>query len=174
MRTRFTSFFTFVMGCLAVTVMMSCRKDAQIPTAAMVRIDLVADPMDAGTVIGDGMYLPGTSLTVTATPSANYYFKNWKENGLPVSTDASYSFIAETDRTLVAEFYDFRDPVTGNYSGTKHNYSWIMGNPPTTSDTTFAYSFSVSKHPTSMDSIIVDGGTFPIDTSLSFSRRRWS
>jgi hypothetical protein len=43
-----------------------------------------------------------------------------------------------------------------------------MGNPPSIFDTTFAYSFSVSKHPSSIDSIIVDGGTFPLDTSLSF------
>jgi hypothetical protein len=153
-------YFTFTL--------ISCQKDTQVPEATMILIEITAEPFEGGTVTGGGHYLPGTNVTVTAGPSADYYFRNWIENGIEVSSDPAYSFIAQSNRTLTAVFYDFRDPIVGVYNGTKHNYSWSMGNPPSTFDTTFAFSFSVSKHPSSIDSIIVDGGTFPLDTSLSF------
>lgn len=63
--------------------------------------------------------------------------------------------------------FDFRDALVGNYVGTKQLYSWNMSN-PIAYDTTFAYSFLVSKHPTAADSIIVDNRVYPIDTSLSY------
>ena len=63
--------------------------------------------------------------------------------------------------------FDFRDALVGNYVGTKQLYSWNMSN-PIAYDTTFAYSFSVSKHPSATDSIIVDNRVYPIDTSLSY------
>jgi hypothetical protein len=62
---------------------------------------------------------------------------------------------------------DFRDALVGNYVGTQQQYFWTMSN-PIAFDTTYAYSFSVSKHPTSADSIIVDNRVYPIDTSLSY------
>ena len=39
-----------------------------------------------------------------ATANENYVFKNWTENNVVVSTDATYSFTVESDRTLVANF----------------------------------------------------------------------
>ena len=63
--------------------------------------------------------------------------------------------------------FDFRDALVGNYVGTKQLYSWNMSN-PIAYDTTFAYSFSVSKHPSATDSVIVDNRVYPIDTSLSY------
>lgn len=158
---------SFVALCFTVTLI-SCQKDTQIPEAAMIHIEITAEPSEGGTVSAGRYYLPGTNVTVTAYPSADYYFRNWIENGIEVSSEPAYSFITQSNRTLTAVFYDFRDPLVGTYNGTKHNYSWSMGNPPSTFDTTFAFSFFVSKHPSSTDSIIVDGGTFPIDTSLSF------
>ena len=150
-------------------LMSSCRKDTQIPEAVFVQIQLMSSPNAGGTVIGGGSYLPGTMLSVTATPSAKYYsFHRWSEGGVTVSTESTYVFEAETDRTLNAEFVDFQESLVGLYSGTRHHYSWMMGNPPTSHDTTYPYSFTVSNHPWSLDSIIVDGGTFPIDTSLSY------
>jgi hypothetical protein len=152
----------------AITLLTACRKDVQIPDAAMAHIELTASPSDGGTVEGGGVYQLGSSVKVKATASADYLFQHWTENGIEVSSQSEYSFTAYSNRALTAHFYDFRDPIVGNYAGTHHNYSWIMGNPPSTYDTTYAYSFTVSKHPTSTDSIIVDGGTFPLDTSLSF------
>ena len=51
------------------------------------------------------MYLPGATVTVTATGTNSCYsFANWTEGGSVVSTSASYSFTATTNRTLVANF----------------------------------------------------------------------
>lgn len=62
---------------------------------------------------------------------------------------------------------DFRDPLVGLYLGTKQVGSWNMSN-PIIYDTTYAYSFSVAKHPSAADSIIVDGRTYSIDTTLIY------
>ena len=67
-------------------------------------IDATASPTEGGTVSGSGTYQEGTECTLTATPSENYTFSNWTENGEVVSTDAIYSFTVNADRTLVANF----------------------------------------------------------------------
>ena len=41
---------------------------------------------------------------MTATPNAGYYFANWTEDGVVVSTDADYGFTVTADRSLVANF----------------------------------------------------------------------
>ena len=61
-------------------------------------------PTVGGTVTGGGNIANGTSATVTATPSPNYSFVNWTENGTAVSTSASYTFTVTTNRALVANF----------------------------------------------------------------------
>ncbi len=67
-------------------------------------INATADPSNGGTVNGAGTYTHGQSCTLTATASTGYTFTNWTENGNVVSTNASYSFTVEGDRTLVAHF----------------------------------------------------------------------
>lgn len=61
---------------------------------------------------------------------------------------------------------DFRDPIVGNYAGTKNNYLWIMGGPPTVSDTTYPWTFTIIKDTTD-SSILADGYLFKLDTALS-------
>lgn len=67
-------------------------------------IDVSANPTAGGTVSGGGTYDENASVTVTATANSGYSFVKWTENGEQVSTDASYTFTATSDRTLVAEF----------------------------------------------------------------------
>jgi len=67
-------------------------------------IAVSANPTTGGTVSGDGEYDENTSVTVSATANSGYSFVKWTENGEQVSTDASYTFTATSDRTLVAEF----------------------------------------------------------------------
>ena len=62
------------------------------------------DPAGSGTTSGDGTYPAGSSRTVTATPSSGYTFVNWTEGGAEVSTDASYTFTLNGNRSLVAHF----------------------------------------------------------------------
>lgn len=67
-------------------------------------IAVSADPSAGGTVSGGGEYDENASVTVSATANSGYSFVKWTENGEQVSTDASYTFTATSDRTLVAVF----------------------------------------------------------------------
>ena len=67
-------------------------------------IDATANPVEGGEVSGGGSYLEGAECTLTATASEGYTFTNWTENDEVVSTDATYTFAVNTDRTLVANF----------------------------------------------------------------------
>lgn len=57
-----------------------------------------------GTVSGGGEYAPGSQVTLTATAMECYTFANWTENELVVSASAIYTFSADSNRTLVANF----------------------------------------------------------------------
>ena len=61
-------------------------------------------PAEGGEVTGTGEYLPGETVTVTATPYENYVFTGWMENGTLVSTDLEYTFTVESVRNLIARF----------------------------------------------------------------------
>ena len=67
-------------------------------------ITATAHPEEGGTITGAGDYIIGDTCTLTAIPNGNCVFANWKENGVVVSTDASYSFMVTRDRNLVAHF----------------------------------------------------------------------
>ena len=67
-------------------------------------ISVSASPTNGGTVSGGGTYTQGQSCTVTATPNSGYTFSGWKENGVTVSSSASYTFTVTANRTLVANF----------------------------------------------------------------------
>lgn len=57
-----------------------------------------------GTTSGDGLYLQGDTVTVTATANAGFEFTHWLENGEIVSSDAVYRFVADSNRLLLADF----------------------------------------------------------------------
>ena len=61
-------------------------------------------PVEGGAVSGTGAYSWGTECTLTATASEGYAFYNWSENGVVVSTDATYTFVVLRERNLVANF----------------------------------------------------------------------
>ncbi len=67
-------------------------------------INLSSNPAIGGSTSGAGSFDFGSSRTVTATPNANYTFTNWTENGTVVSTNASYTFVLNANKTLVANF----------------------------------------------------------------------
>ena len=74
------------------------------PIVTTYTISVSADPAEGGTVSGGGTYNENASVTVTATANDNYTFVKWTEDGEQVSTDASYTFTAVGNRTLVAVF----------------------------------------------------------------------
>ena len=67
-------------------------------------VSVSASPSNGGDVSGGGTYDYGQSCSVHATAATGYTFINWTENGNQVSSQASYTFIVESDRNLVANF----------------------------------------------------------------------
>ncbi len=59
---------------------------------------------EGGTVTGNGLYGAGAVVTLTATPALGHALLNWTENGRVVSTDVTYAFTANVNRSLVANF----------------------------------------------------------------------
>lgn len=58
-----------------------------------------------GTISGNsGTYSYGDTVSLTATAASGYEFSEWTENGTTVSSNATYTFTATQDRTLVAVF----------------------------------------------------------------------
>ena len=99
-----------------------------------------AQPPNGGTATGGGSFSSGTSVTVTANPNNGFNFINWAENGVPVSTSASYTFLVNGTRSLVANFAskpnnnDFAaaQQITGNSgsaSGSNLNATKEAGEP---------------------------------------------
>lgn len=62
------------------------------------------DPVDGGTVTGEGDYEYGQYCTLTASPNDGYSFCSWKEDGAIVSLEPSYGFTVTENRNLVADF----------------------------------------------------------------------
>jgi alpha-tubulin suppressor-like RCC1 family protein len=69
-----------------------------------------ADPPDGGTITGTGTYDFNQEATLTASPNPGYEFVNWSEGDTIVSTNATYTFPATSDRTLVAHFSKVNTP----------------------------------------------------------------
>jgi len=67
-------------------------------------VTLSSQPSAGGTTSGSGAYNKGSSVTIMATPNSGYTFTNWTNNGVIVSTSASYTFALNANTTLVANF----------------------------------------------------------------------
>ncbi len=67
-------------------------------------INAEANPSDGGTIVGSGVFIQGQVCTLTAIPNEDWVFINWTQDGIPVSTNATYSFIVTENAFLVANF----------------------------------------------------------------------
>lgn len=74
------------------------------PVPQSFTVTLSSAPANLGTTTGAGTFAKDSQVTLTATPNAGAAFLSWTENGVPVSTEASYAFALTADRTLVANF----------------------------------------------------------------------
>ena len=85
-------------------------------------ISASANPSDGGSVTGADTYYHFETCTLTATANEGYTFSNWTENGVVVSSSASYSFTVEGPRNLVANFtlnsYEISASANPNAGGT--------------------------------------------------------
>ncbi len=62
------------------------------------------NPSSGGTVTGGGNYAHGSQATITASPSTGYAFVNWTEGGSVISTNASYTFTVNSNRSFQANY----------------------------------------------------------------------
>ena len=83
-------------------------------TISGVTVEAVANPAEGGTVTGAGVYAIGAAVTMTAFPAEGYAFINWTENGAEITTDASWTFVATTNHSFVANFSSVNITVTAN------------------------------------------------------------
>jgi hypothetical protein len=67
-------------------------------------IAATASPAGNGTVTGAGSYAQGSGATLVAAANAGYVFSNWTEDSVVVSSSPAYTFSAQADRNLVANF----------------------------------------------------------------------
>jgi len=67
-------------------------------------ITAIADPIEGGTVSGDGTFELGFICTLTATAGDGYEFVNWTLNESIISTDTSFSFPVTSNAVYVAHF----------------------------------------------------------------------
>ena len=102
-------------------------------------LETSSNPTVGGTTGGGGTYDTGSSVTVTATPSAGFRFVNWTEGGSSVSANASYTFTVSASRTLTANFIRIftvvtsSSPATGGTTGGGGTYD--TGTPVTVTAT---------------------------------------
>ncbi len=64
-----------------------------------------------GATVGTNEFEKGSEVTLTATPNEGFAFKAWNENGATVSTQATYTFTLNADRTLMVEFAEIKTPT---------------------------------------------------------------
>ena len=68
-------------------------------------INATANNSAYGSVQGGGKFIEkGVSITLTATANFGYGFANWTKNGIAVSAENPYTFIATEDIELIANF----------------------------------------------------------------------
>ncbi len=109
---------------------------------------ITAIPNDSllGSVSGGGLYEHSDTVLLTATPAEDCIFVAWTEDGLEVSDDPVYIFIAESNRDLVGNFQLISDcppPVAlsvidiGEFNATIH---WIPSGDEPEWDVLWGYS----------------------------------
>ena len=83
----------------------------------MIEITASVDPQEAATVSGAGTYNYGDVVTLTLDRNEDWAFRNWTEDGIVVSEEMTYTFVATENRDLVAHF-DYTEGV-GEQNGSQ-------------------------------------------------------
>ncbi len=80
-------------------------------------VTAVANPAEGGVVSGGGPYSVGDTVHMSCIPEMGYSFLNWTENGIILSTNASFSFIVTENRVLTANMTvgNHWNPEPGQY-----------------------------------------------------------
>ncbi len=73
-------------------------------------INTTAVPEVGGLVTGEGFYDEGATVTLTATANDGYTFIGWYENNTAITTEATLTFTAESNREIEARFDAIEEP----------------------------------------------------------------
>jgi len=68
------------------------------------QVNLSSNPLIGGSTTGAGVYTLGSTVVILAESNPGYEFVNWTEGGNEISTEESYTYVIESNRTLVANF----------------------------------------------------------------------
>lgn len=90
-------------------------------------INATANPANGGTISGTGTYTQGQTCTLNASANSGFVFLNWTENGTQVSTNPTYSFTVNANRTLVAHFQSQPSQYTITLSANPTNGGAVNG-----------------------------------------------
>lgn len=88
--------------------------EAEVSLENIVTVEITATN---GTAAGDGTYLIGADVTVTATADEGYNFSGWYVEDEKVSEEAEYTFTADADIALEAKFTKKSTTTTGGGGG---------------------------------------------------------
>jgi hypothetical protein len=108
-------------GDFALTALTLIDTNPPVPPAPDFTVGTSVSPVGTGTAGGGGSYPSNSTCTLMASANPGWGFKNWTQNGAPVSSSANYSFTVRTNRTLVANFvpaYTVATGVSPSYGGT--------------------------------------------------------
>lgn len=67
-------------------------------------IQVSANPVEGGTVSGNGIFTEGSPCTISAIPNDGYRFLKWTEDGSIISDNPEYTFTVLSNRSFVAHF----------------------------------------------------------------------
>lgn len=69
-----------------------------------VAIYAVCDPVDGGSVSGDGQYAVGSTCRLVAVPSGQHTFAGWYKGAQQVSLETAIEFVVSAEETYTAKF----------------------------------------------------------------------
>ena len=72
----------------------------------LISVTVDVSPLNSGYVIGTGLYHLNDVVTLRATPFDGYSFSDWTNDNMLLSNNLEYSFIAENDVHLIANFQE--------------------------------------------------------------------
>jgi uncharacterized repeat protein (TIGR02543 family) len=87
-------------------------------------VTTTANPTEGGTMTGAGTYTLGATCTLTATANEGFTFLYWSNNGVLLSTEATYTFTVTGNLDCTARFYPGPPPVQVNPAAS----GWVWWN----------------------------------------------
>ena len=96
-------------------------------------LTLKSNPEEGGTVLGEGIFDPGTKVNINATPNKGYKFVNWTDRDFVISIFENFTYTLSSSRTLTANFevlsgmYDQKSSLINIYPNPASDFISVTG-----------------------------------------------